>query len=206
MDRACGRFGYPLYQELRQKYAANSQTKLRVWQTNHFWGHQFAPTLIDFPYGFFWGHLESDILDTLIHQKGNIVDLKPYYRGWSGLGKFEQIAEREIWDQVGWDWFNYKKSGQVMAQDQGGIFIYLLKQVLRFIPLAKAKILRKRLEQKSTWVDVRIDYTSPDSSVQGSYKARVKLNGKVLSVLRSGEQVKPKAIQQYTVSNVVKVN
>ncbi|MEL7039349.1 MAG: sucrase ferredoxin [Cyanobacteria bacterium J06592_8] len=206
VDRACGKFGYPLYQELRQNYAAHSQGKLRIWQTNHFGGHQFAPTLIDFPSGRFWGHLESSILDTLVHQQGNLVDLKPYYRGWSGLGKFAQIAEREIWHQEGWDWFNYEKSGEIVGQDQGGIFIYLLKQILKWIPLAKAQILRKRLEQKSTWFDVRIEYASPDLSTQGTYEARVKVNGKVMSVLKSGEQVKPKAVQQYQVSHLVKVN
>ncbi|ERT06764.1 sucrase/ferredoxin-like family protein [Lyngbya aestuarii BL J] len=206
VDRACGRFGYPLYLELRQKYAANSPNKLRIWQTNHFGGHQFAPTLIDFPSGRFWGHLESDILDLLLHKKGNLVDLKPYYRGWSSLGKFEQIAEREIWDKEGWHWLNYQKSGRVIRQDKGGVLIYILKQVLRFIPLNKAKILRKKLEQKATWVDVRIEYSSPDDKVRGAYEARVQVNGKVLSLLKSGEQVKPKPIQQYQVSRLVKVN
>lgn len=206
VDRACGRFGYPLYQELRQNYAGNSRNKLRIWQTNHFGGHQFAPTLIDFPSGRFWGHLESDILDLLIHQEGNLVDLKPYYRGWSGLVKFAQIAEREIWDQEGWNWLNYHKSGRVIAQDQGGIFIYILKQILRLIPLPQAKILRKKLEQKATWVDIIIEYNSPENTVQGAYTARVKLSGKVLSLLRSGEQVKPKAVEQYQVSRLLKVN
>ncbi len=206
VDRACGRFGYPLYLELRQNYAANSQKKLRIWQTNHFGGHQFAPTLIDFPSGRFWGHLESNVLDLLINQQGNLTDLKPYYRGWSGLVKFAQIAEREIWDLEGWKWFSYHKSGRVIAQDQGGFLIYLLKQILKFIPLPQAKILRKKLEQKATWVDVMIEYNSPEYTVQGAYTARVKLNGKVLSLLRSGEQVKPKAVEQYQVSRLQKLN
>ena len=48
IDAACARFGYPIYQQLRQNYATQS---LRVWRCSHFGGHQFAPTLIDFPSG-----------------------------------------------------------------------------------------------------------------------------------------------------------
>ena len=117
VDAACARFGFPIYQKLRQDYAAKSKGKLRVWRCSHFGGHQFAPTCFDLPTGQFWGHLEPEILDNLVHRNGTVEQLRKYYRGWSGLTKFEQIVEREIYIKHGWDWLNYNKSGQVLAQD-----------------------------------------------------------------------------------------
>ncbi len=42
------------------------------------------------------------MLDLLVHRNGPVADLHPFYRGWCGLKQFEQIAEREIWMQEGW--------------------------------------------------------------------------------------------------------
>ena len=28
-----------------------------------------------------------------------------------------QAAERELWQHYGWDWFNYRKHGEILAQD-----------------------------------------------------------------------------------------
>ncbi|HYG60048.1 MAG TPA: sucrase ferredoxin, partial [Symbiobacteriaceae bacterium] len=50
-DAACGRFGYPLYETLRRRYAGPG---LRVWRVSHIGGHRFAPTLLDFPEGRCW--------------------------------------------------------------------------------------------------------------------------------------------------------
>jgi hypothetical protein len=96
VDLACGRFGTPIYRQLRKEYAPASNGNLRVWQTTHFGGHQFAPTLIDLPQGNLWGHLEPNVLDLLVQQHGSVFGLHQCYRGWAGLSKFEQIVEREI--------------------------------------------------------------------------------------------------------------
>ncbi len=95
-DTASDRYGTPLYEKLRKHYAAESEGKLRIWQTSHFGGHKFAPILIDFPAGRFWGHLKPEVLDILIHEQGDLSQLRPYYRGWSEMEQFVQIAEREI--------------------------------------------------------------------------------------------------------------
>ncbi|MDM9379466.1 sucrase ferredoxin [Chlorogloeopsis sp. ULAP01] len=117
VDLACGRFGSPLYRRLRKEYAPVSNGKLRVWQTTHFGGHQFAPTLADLPQGCFWGHFEPEALDLLVNRNDSPFGLRQFYRGWSGLSKFEQIAEREIWMQLGWNWLDYWKAGQVLVED-----------------------------------------------------------------------------------------
>lgn len=111
VDAACARFGYPIYQQLRQEYATS---QLRVWRCSHFGGHQFAPTLVDMPSGRCWGRLQPEILPSLIHRTGNPKELRPFYRGSFGLPPFAQIAEGEIWLEEGWDWYDYLKAGEVL--------------------------------------------------------------------------------------------
>jgi len=159
VDVACSRFGYPIYQHLEKTYAVEwkpdsphlphspspplktqnpklktSPTPLRVWRCSHFGGHQFAPTLIDLPEGRYWGHLEPEILDLLVRREGSVTRLRPYYRGWAGLTKFEQIVERDIWMREGWDWLDYHKAGQLLAKDE--------------------------TNEDADWADVRIDFAS----------------------------------------------
>ncbi|MEH1848176.1 MAG: sucrase ferredoxin [Nostoc sp.] len=203
-DLACGRFGYPLYQLLRQKYATESDS-LRVWQTNHFGGHQFAPTLIDFPTGQVWGHLKADILDSLIYRQGDVSQLRNFYRGCAGLGKFEQIAEREIWMQSGWDWLDYSKAGRILAQDEGGIVRSLLKGILKRVPSLKLKLVVARWDQQATWAKVLIDYTSSNNSHQGAYEATLKLTGTVTSKHKSGDDVPLTTVNQYGIAHLLKI-
>ncbi|KAB8315450.1 sucrase ferredoxin [Tolypothrix campylonemoides VB511288] len=181
VDLACGRFGTPIYRRLRKEYAPASNGKLRVWQTTHFGGHQFAPTLIDLPQGCLWGHLEPEALDLLVKRNGSVSQLRPFYRGWAGLTKFEQIAEREIWMQLGWAWLDYLKVGTTLVKEEVG------------------------QGQEADWAEVRIDYTTPDNSVSGAYKARVEASGEVMSALNSGKEMELKAVKQYRVSRLVKV-
>ncbi|MFQ4144465.1 sucrase ferredoxin [Chlorogloeopsis sp. ULAP02] len=181
IDLACGRFGTPLYRRLRKEYAPVANGKLRVWQTSHFGGHQFAPTLADFPQGRLWGHLEPQVLDLLIQQNGSHSDLRQYYRGWSGLTKFEQIAEREIWMQLGWSWFDYLKAGEIVAQEQVDD------------------------KHEANWAEVRIHFAATDGSTSGIYEARIEAIGEVMSALNSGKPMQLKPVKQYHVSHLVKI-
>lgn len=176
VDLACGRFGTPIYRQLRKEYAPVSNEKLRVWQTTHFGGHQFAPTLIDLPQGCLWGHLESDVLDLLVQQNNSVSGLRQYYRGWTGLSKFEQIAECKIWMQSGWNWLNYLKAGKVLAMEKDG-----------------------------DWAEVRIDFALPDGSTSGAYEARIEVCGEVMSAFNSAKEMELEAVKQYRVSRLVKV-
>ena len=82
-DACCGKFGYPVYETLRHGYAGASEKQLRVWRTSHIGGHRFAPTLIDFPEGRYWGHLEPDALEKLVLRNGPVAELGRFYRGWA---------------------------------------------------------------------------------------------------------------------------
>ncbi|MBC1237125.1 MULTISPECIES: sucrase ferredoxin [Nostoc] len=181
VDLACGRFGTPIYRRLRKEYAPASNGELRVWQTTHFGGHQFAPTLADFPQGCLWGHLEPEMLDLLVLRDGSVSGLRKFYRGCVGLSKFEQIVEREIWMQLGWTWLDYLKAGKVLAKEE------------------------INEEQDVNWADVRINFAASDGSVSGAYEARVEVNSEVMSTLNSGKEMELKAVKQYRVSRLVKV-
>jgi hypothetical protein len=178
VDVACSRFGYPIYKQLLDEYAGES---LRVWRCSHFGGHQFAPTLVDLPEGRYWGHLEPEVLDLLVRRKGSVTGLRPYYRGWAGLTKFEQIAEREIWMREGWDWLNYYKAGQVLAKDEANE------------------------ERDSDWAEVRIDFASSEGNMSGVYEARVEVNHQVTTMRRSGDEESIEKAKQYRVTRLEKI-
>jgi len=175
VDVACARFGYPIYKQLREKYAGET---LRVWRCSHFGGHQFAPTLIDLPEGRYWGHIEPETLDLLVRRKGSVMGLRSYYRGWAGLTKFEQIVEREIWMREGWDWLDYHKVGQILAKDE--------------------------TNEDADWADVRIDFASSDGTVSGAYEARVEVSDSVTTMRQSGDEESIAIVKQYKVSRLVK--
>jgi len=178
---------------------------LRVWQTSHFGGHNFAPTLVDFPSGHFWGHLESDVLDALVYQRGDVTRLRPYYRGWAGCDRWAQIAERDIWMQEGWPWLGYTKTAWVVAKDSGRWFHRWLRWGLRWIPTIRAQVLLKKLEQKLTWAQVRIRYSSPDGVRSSTYEARVEVSHIVMSQMKSGREQPTYPVKQYRVTNLRKL-
>ncbi|PPS41242.1 sucrase ferredoxin [Chroococcidiopsis sp. TS-821] len=171
IDVACARFGTPIYEKLRKEFA--TPENLRVWRCSHFGGHQFAPTLIDFPTGQVWGHLESQILPALVLRNSPVIELRRFYRGWTGLTKFEQIVERELWMQHGWNWLNYYKFGQILAQDTAND------------------------PWNADWAEVRLEYAAPNGSASSVYQARVEVCGSVMSATNSGE--KAIAVKQYRI-------
>jgi hypothetical protein len=170
VDVACSRYGYPLYQSWRQQ----SNGQLRVWRCSHFGGHRFAPTAISLPDGRYWGRLKPEALDLITKQQGHLSDLRLYYRGWTGLDQWTQIAEREILLNRGWDWFDYLKSGEVIEADQ----------------------------TNKNWATVRIAYSSPDGTDQGSYEAEIESTGELTTAGESGSPPHTAVVKQHRVKNI----
>ncbi|MEO0866947.1 MAG: sucrase ferredoxin [Cyanobacteria bacterium J06642_11] len=198
-DVACGRFGTPLYRTLRRQYAQDGQ--LQVWQTSHFGGHNFAPTLIDFPKGHFWGHLEPNMLDTLIYRQGDLSALRLFYRGWSGFSHWEQVAERELWMQQGWDWLHKRnKLARIIRRDPGKLIHRLLRWCLPWIPSIRAQILLQKLERKLTWADVEI--TWDEGNIRQTYRIRVETSCPVMSQIKSGQDQPLVPVKQYVVKSI----
>lgn len=135
VDAACAKFGYPLYKHLRDHYASDA---LRVWRVSHFGGHVFAPTLMDMPTGHYWAYVDEPQAGQIARRCGDVRDLYGYYRGWAGLKPgFLQAAERELWMQQGWGWFDTLKTGQVIEQDPDA--------------------------ENPQWADVQIDFAEADT-------------------------------------------
>ncbi|MBE9064275.1 sucrase ferredoxin [cf. Phormidesmis sp. LEGE 11477] len=211
-DLACGRFGTPLYRTLRDRYAESKALSepLSVWQTTHFGGHNFAPTLIDFPTGQLWGHLEPEILDTLIYRKGKVSELEPFYRGWSGMSSWAQIAERSLWMQQGWDWLAQPRSARIIRRDPGKLSHRLLRWVLPWIPMIRAQVLAKKLEKKLRWAEVEICWKAPEIGAEQNigqqpterYRARVEVSHQVMSQMKSGTSESLIPVAQYKVSEI----
>ncbi|MFH5183356.1 sucrase ferredoxin [Paenibacillus sp. TAB 01] len=124
-DACCGKFGYPLYKEIEQRYAGTEEMQLRVWRTSHFGGHRHAPTLIDFPEGRYWAQLKPELLDTLIKREGSVERISRNYRGWGGINAFAQVAERAAFVQEGWKWNHYEKKCTVVNQDERSAYVTL---------------------------------------------------------------------------------
>lgn len=173
-DGCCGTFGYPLYRLARDGYAATSRGRLRAWRVSHFGGHRFAPTLIDFPEGRYWGNLEPAALDLLVRRNGLLPDPRRCYRGWAGLGFFEQVAEREILRHEGWAWTGYLKAGHAIDEDG------------RAIDPEADPVFDERPPRR---VEVRIDFAAPGGSASDAYEATVEFSGRTQGLGECGGEV-----------------
>lgn len=176
VDACCARFGYPLYDLLRRRYAAKSGGRLRAWRVSHFGGHRLAPTLIDFPEGRYWGHLNAAALERLVRRAEPLADLRPHYRGWGGLAnRFEQVLEREAFIAEGWAWTAYRKTARTV-----------------------------RVSADETQAEVEIAFASPHGDGRGMYGGIVEASGAVPYVhcLEPGHQGEMK---QYRVVQLEKI-
>ncbi|MEO1352823.1 MAG: sucrase ferredoxin [Cyanobacteria bacterium J06635_15] len=200
VDLACGRFGAPLYRELRKTYGQPDQA-LRVWQSTHFGGHRFAPTLIDLPTGQLWGHLEPDVLPHLIERNGDPHQMRHFYRGWTGADRFGQLAEREAWMKAGWAWFTYPRTARTTRKGLTGLKSWLYP-VLRFIPIKQLQLWLEQWTQDASWVSVEVTYR--DSEGKGRYQVNIEENGEIMSARRSAvkadEKISLTPVKQYRVS------
>ncbi|MEO1297299.1 MAG: sucrase ferredoxin [Cyanobacteria bacterium J06636_16] len=114
----CGIHGYPFYQAAIARIHQLELTQhIQPWQISHIGGHRFAPTLIDFPQGRYYGNLNEDSLQGLLKQRGAIAPLLSTYRGWSLLPKPVQLLEAELFRRHGWGWLHNRVAGRILDQE-----------------------------------------------------------------------------------------
>jgi hypothetical protein len=175
VDAACAKFGYPLYRHLRDCYANEN---LRVWRVSHFGGHIFAPTLLDMPTGHYWAYVEEAQAQRIVERKGDVGMLYGHYRGWAGLPSgFLQAAERELWQEYGWEWFTYRKWGEIVAQDSN--------------------------DTHPIWADVEITFERPNGAIKTT-QLHVEVQHQIETVSTTGTSDTHR-YSQYRVTNSVPV-
>ncbi len=126
VDACCALFGYPLYRDLRRSAQA-AGGECRVWRSTHFGGHRFAPTVLDFPEGRFWGFLDAELGEALILRRGDAAELSGAYRGWAGYAEPRmQVLEREALAREGWAWTTWPQACELLEQDKRGSMLLRL--------------------------------------------------------------------------------
>lgn len=153
-DACCGTFGYPIYQDLRNQFGTE---QVRVWRTSHTGGHRFAPNVLEYPAGIYWAWIAQDSLINAVNREGDVNNLYKQMRGWAGVGRLEQVVEREIMMIEGWKWLDYAKRGATYTDGQTYNTPVWLNKIDR--------------------ADVEIEFISPDLKDKGVYKAHLEYTG-----------------------------
>ncbi|MDJ0517053.1 MAG: sucrase ferredoxin [Trichodesmium sp. MO_231.B1] len=107
-DKCCAKYGNPFYTEAKKTISQLGLKNTRIWKASHFGGHRFAPTIIDFPDGRYYGLLNQESFQAILLRTENIELLNRVYRGWGILPTCIQVLERELIFRHGWEWFEYK--------------------------------------------------------------------------------------------------
>jgi hypothetical protein len=113
-DACCARFGNPFYRQAKRS-SKLGRMAVRLWRSSHFGGHRFAPTAVTFPDGRYYGWLTVGHLEGIVGRSGKLTPYAEAYRGWSLLPPALQVMEKQLIQQVGWDWFNSEVDYQILT-------------------------------------------------------------------------------------------
>jgi hypothetical protein len=116
-DKCCAKFGYPFYRQALEIVSQLQLSKTRIWQVSHIGGHRFAPTIVTFPDGRYYGALDETSLTAILQRTGDIQCLQRVYRGWGILPEPIQVMERAIALKHGWNWFQYRVDYRILDVD-----------------------------------------------------------------------------------------
>ncbi|MBW4642717.1 MAG: sucrase ferredoxin [Goleter apudmare HA4340-LM2] len=121
-DKCCAKYGIPFYRQAVAILENLSLSHVRVWQSSHFGGHRFAPTMLNLPDGRYYARLDQQSFTDILTRTGDIQCLKNVYRGCGTLPWQVQILERELLLRYKWDWFDYCVQGRVIEQSDDESF------------------------------------------------------------------------------------
>lgn len=94
-DRCCTRFGATLFQALAERVGDS------VWQCTHLGGHRFAPTLVAFPDGAYYGHLTPAELEPFVESQERGEIYLDNLRGRCCYDKVTQAAAHYLRQKTG---------------------------------------------------------------------------------------------------------
>ena len=116
-DKCCARLGKPLFKGAMRMVEEGALPNTRVWRASHIGGHRFAPTVIIFPDGRYYGRLSLSALQSIVAREGEIDQLRSVYRGWSVLPGLSQLLEAELLFKHGWPWLRYSVAFYPLCTD-----------------------------------------------------------------------------------------
>lgn len=116
-DICCARYGNRFYFQAVATIYELGLSNVRIWRVSHIGGHRFAPTMIDFPDGRYYGALDQESFRSILTRTGDITCFNRVYRGWGILPIQIQVLEREFILRYGWDWFNYKVAHRIIHEN-----------------------------------------------------------------------------------------
>ena len=112
-DICCGSKGTRLA-ELMEEH----DTGVELFKVSHLGGHRFSPTAMTMPDGRMWAGLDSETLSSILEKRIEVKEIAKLCRGWTGAIKGpEQIAEIEVFKQIGWELDNQKRQILTNALD-----------------------------------------------------------------------------------------
>ena len=99
-DPCCAHFGTAAFHKLAE-YQEKSMGKFDLWQTIHVGGHRFAPNMLYFPYGLYFGRMHPDHVKQVAARclEGQLS--MGYYRGRAEYREPLQAAEIYLRQQTG---------------------------------------------------------------------------------------------------------
>lgn len=111
-DRCCGNLGTTLYRSVSARWSS-----LNVHRVSHTGGHRFAPTAILLPSGTVWGHLDDEVLDSIVNRTVPFVEVIRHFRGSAVMAsRAAQVAEAAVAARVGWSLFDGPRQVAVLAE------------------------------------------------------------------------------------------
>lgn len=92
-DQCCAKFGYPLFEQVRDWGQIHSAHGMEVLQSSHLGGDRFAPASLALPQGHMYGRVDASEVDDLLNA---VIGGKVYagrYRGSSFLSQDQQLID-----------------------------------------------------------------------------------------------------------------
>jgi (2Fe-2S) ferredoxin len=94
-DRCCTLTGMTLYQAMAERVGS------AVWQSTHLGGHRFAPTLVTFPDGTFYGRLATSDVNSFVRAQERGEFYLSHLRGRCCYAEVAQAAEQFLYQKTG---------------------------------------------------------------------------------------------------------
>ena len=114
-DICCGSKGTRLANLIEEQ-----DNNIDLFKVSHLGGHRFSPTAMTMPDGRMWANLDLVTLDSILKKQIEAEEVARFCRGWVGAMKGpEQIAEIEIFKQIGWDIDDQKRNTNSNTSNEG---------------------------------------------------------------------------------------